>query len=114
MKNLQFLLIFAMIACLTARRLERQTRETSMFADDDMVFVGNYQQYNSLSFSSHFIHDIFDETMFYEFLQSNRAVTKRNIESFINRTVGNFGRLSDEQFDTIINKWIFQMLPGGP
>ena len=57
------LLIFTMANCLTRRS---ETRQTTMTADSDMVFFGN----NDIrSFSSHFIHDIFDESMFYEFLQ---------------------------------------------
>ena len=96
-----------MFNCQPPRRIARQT---TMVADDDMIFIGNG---NFGSFSSHYIHDIFDESMFYEFLQSNQALTKRNLESYINRTIGNFGSLSDRQFDTIASKWIFQMLSGG-
>ena len=79
-------------------------------ADDDMVFIGSYK---SIGFSSHLIHDVFDEAMFYEFLQSNEAVTIQNLKAYINRTRGTFGNLSDQQFDSIVSKWIFQMLPGG-
>ena len=78
--------------------------------DDDMVFIGTYK---SIGFSSHLIHDVFDEAMFYDFLQSNEAVTIQNLKAYINRTRGTFGNLSDQQFDSIVSKWIFQMLPGG-
>ena len=101
----KFLLILCMVYGVKARRIIRQA---VTIAHDDIVFIGNS---NARSYSSHFIHDIFDESMFYEFLQSNRAVTKRNLEAYINMTIGNFGNLSDQQFDMIISKWIFQMLP---
>jgi len=103
----KFWLMFSMIYC---QSLRRNTRQASMIADDDMVFVGNA---NLRSFSSHQIHDIFDESMFYEFLQSNQALTKRNLEAYINRTIVNFGSLTDRQFDMVVSKWIFQMLSGG-
>ena len=101
----KFWLIFFMVCGLRSRRIIRQSVSIT---DDDMVFVGNT---NVRGYSSHYIHDIFDESMFYEFLQSNGDVTKRNLEAYINRTIGNFGNLSDQQFDMIISKWIFQMLP---
>ena len=102
-----FWLIFVMVYCQSPRR---NTRQASTVVDDDMVFVGNA---NLRSFSSHQIHDIFDESMFYEFLQSNQALTKRNLEAYINRTIVNFGSLTDRQFDMVVSKWIFQMLSGG-
>ena len=103
---MQFWLIFSVISCHTARRI---VRPAIIEGDDDMVFVGDYR---SISFSTHLIHDISDETMFYEFLQSNDAVTKHNLESFINESKGTSDNLSEQQFDDIINKWIYQMLPG--
>ena len=86
-----------------------KARLTLTIPDDDMVFIGTYK---SIGFSSHLIHDVFDEAMFYEFLQSNEALTIQNLKAYINRTRGTFGNLSDKQFDSIISKWIFQMLPG--
>ena len=103
----KFWFMFSIVYCQTLRRIARQA---SIIADDDMVFVGNANQRSS---SSHYIHDIFDESMFYEFLQSNQALTKRNLEAYINTTIGNFGSLTDRQFDTVVSKWIFQMLSGG-
>ena len=103
----KFWTLFGIVNCQTVRRI---ARKTNTVADDDMIFVGNA---NLRNFSSHYIHDIFDESMFYEFLQSNQALTKQNLESYINRTIGNFGSLSDRQFDMIASKWIFQMLSGG-
>ena len=103
----KFCLMFSMVYCRSPRRI---TRQASTIADDDMVFVGNA---NLRSFSSHYIHDIFDESMFYEFLQSNQALTKRNLEAYINTTIGNFGSLTDRQFDMVVSKWIFQMLSRG-
>ena len=94
-----------MVYCRSLRRIT-----DSMIADDDMVFVGNA---NLRSFSSHYIHDVFDESMFYEFLESDQAFTKRNLEAYINRTIGNFGSLTDRQFDMVVSKWIFQMVSGG-
>ena len=103
----KFWILLGIVNCQTVRRI---ARKTNTVADDDMIFVGNA---NLRSFSGHYIHDIFDESMFYEFLQSNQALTKQNLESYINITIGNFGSLSDRQFDMIASKWIFQMLPGG-
>ena len=101
----KFWLMFSMVFCRSLRRIT-----DSMIADDDMVFVGNA---NLRSFSSHYIHDVFDESMFYEFLESDQAFTKRNLEAYINRTIGNFGSLTDRQFDMVVSKWIFQMVSGG-
>ena len=93
-----------MVYCRSLRRIT-----DSMIADDDMVFVGNA---NLRGFSSHYIHDIFDESMFYEFLESDQAFTKRNLEAYINRTIGNFGSLTDRQFDMVVSKWIFRWFLG--
>ena len=74
-----------------------------------MVFIGKPEEINS---SIHIIHDIFDETMFYEFLETNKALTRANVEAYINQVNGSFRKLTDQEFETVFHKWIYQILPG--
>ena len=92
-------LFLMILGCQGARRPPRQK---TLLVNNEMIYVG---------ITNHYIHDVFDETMFYEFLESENALTKRNLENYINKTIGTVGKLSDQQFDMIVSKWIFQMLP---
>ena len=75
----------------------------------DMVYIG---QPDEINFSIHMIHDIFDETMFYEFLETEKELTRGNVEAFINEVNGSFRKLTDQEFEIVFNKWIYQILPG--
>ena len=87
----------------------RIARDAPVVFDDDMVYVGKP---DGINFSIHMIHDIFDETMFYEFLETEKELTRENVEAFINEVNGSFRKLTDQEFEIVFNKWIYQILPG--
>ena len=102
------LLVFLILSsCIVHCR--RITRDAPIAFDDDMVFIGKPEEINS---SIHIIHDIFDETMFYEFLETNKTLTRANVEAYINQVNGSFRKLTDQEFETVFHKWIYQILPG--
>ena len=97
---------FLVLNIVECRRI---ARDASIVFDDDMVYMGRPDEIN---FSIHIIHDIFDEAMFYEFLETNKALTRENVEAYINQVNGSFRKLTDQEFEMVFNKWIYQILPG--
>ena len=102
----KLILVFLVFDVVDCRRI---TRDAPVAFDDDMIYVG---QPDGINFSIHMIHDIFDETMFYEFLETEKELTRENVEAFINEVNGSFRRLTDQEFEIVFNKWIYQILPG--
>ena len=97
---------FLVLNIVDCRRI---ARDASIVFDDDMVYMGRP---DGINFSIHIIHDIFDEAMFYEFLETNKALTRENVEAYINQVNGSFRKLTDQEFEMVFNKWIYQILPG--
>ena len=54
---------------------------------------------------------VFDEATFYE-LWLSESLTRKHLEHYMRQYNPTFNRLSDRQFNMIMEQWIFQMLPG--
>ena len=58
-------------------------------------------------------HDILDEAVLYEFWLSDAPFSKQSLNRFLRGyySGSNFQGLTDKQYDFVMNRWIYQMLP---
>ena len=59
-------------------------------------------------------HSILDEVLFYEFMSFSIEFNKQNLDEFIRENYEPaFSGFTDEQFDKLLDRWIFGMLARG-
>jgi len=95
----RFLLFVSMVSC---RRIHRGKTPNSFH--DSMVALGAID----------YGHAIFDEAFFYDFMSLSIDFNKQNLTDFIRVNFNpTFAGFSDEQFNTLLENWIFGMLATG-
>ena len=59
-------------------------------------------------------HAILDEVLFYDFMSLSIEFNKRNLDEFIRENYEpTFAGFTDEEFDRLLERWIFGMLARG-
>ena len=82
-----------------------------VLTDDRMTDQGPAD--NLWTYNTEHGHDILDEAVLYEFWLSDVPFSKRSLNRFLRQYYAgfNFQGLTDKQYDFVMNRWIYQMLP---
>ena len=87
-----------MVLC---RRITR--RDTSNPYRNNMLTLGTMEHG----------HALLDEVLFYDFMSLSIEFNKRNLEEFVRVNYPTFPGFTSEQFDDLLERWIFGMLARG-
>ena len=98
--KLKKLLLFVLM--VSSRRINR--RDASDSFRDSMVALGS-QKHG---------HAIRDEALFYDFMNLSLEFNRQNLDEFVRVNLDpTFAGFTDNQFDSLMENWIYGMLAGG-